>query len=84
MALVGEMSVMRQRLDTLERLIEARGGVTQAEIEAFEPDRAAAYDRGVLTKAYIARVMRGVQQAMEAMAADDAPVDDVIRALRES
>ena len=84
MALVGEVAVMRQRLDTLERLIEAKGGVTQAEIEGFVPDRAAAYERGVLTKTYVTRVMRGVQQAMEAMAADDAPVDDVIRELRES
>lgn len=84
MALVGEVSVMRQRLDTLERLLEAKGDVTQAEIEAFEPTREAAYERGVLTKAYITRVMRGVQQAMEAMASDEPGVDEVIRELRES
>ena len=84
MALVGEVSVMRQRLDTLERLLEAKGGVTQAEIEGFVPDREAAYERGVLTKTYITRVMRGVQQAMEAMAADDAPVDEVIAELRDT
>lgn len=84
MALVGEVSVMRQRLDTLERLLEVKGGVTQAEIEAFEPTREAAYERGVLTKAYITRVMRGVQQAMEAMANEEPGVDDVIQELRDS
>ena len=83
MALVGEVSVLRQRLDTVERLAEAKGGVTQAEIEAFVPDRDAAYERGVLTKAYIARVMRGVSQAMEAMAVEEKPVEDVSRELRE-
>lgn len=83
MALVGEVSVLRQRLDTVERLAEANGGVTQAEIEAFVPDKDAAYERGVLTKAYIARVMRGVQQAMEAMAVDEKPVEQVSRELKE-
>ena len=83
MALVGEVSVLRQRLDTAERLLDARGVLSRAEIEAYEPDRQAGYERGVETKAYIARVMRGVQQAMEAMAAEDKPVDEVIANLRE-
>jgi hypothetical protein len=83
MALVGEVSVLRQRLDTAERLLDAKGVLSRAEIEAYEPDREAGYERGVETKAYIARVMRGVQQAMEAMAAEDRPVDEVIADLRE-
>lgn len=83
MALVGEVSVLRQRLDTAERLLQAKGVLTKAAIEAYEPDRQAGYERGVETKAYIARVMRGVQQAMEAMAADDKPVDAVIAELRD-
>lgn len=83
MALVGEVSVLRQRLDTAERLLQDKGVLTRAAIEAYEPDRDAAYERGVETKAYIARVMRGVQQAMEAMAADDRPVDEVIAELRD-
>jgi hypothetical protein len=83
MPLVGEVSVLRQRLDTAERLLDAKGVLSRAEIEAYEPDREAGYERGVETKAYIARVMRGVQQAMEAMAAEDRPVDEVIADLRE-
>ena len=83
MALVGEVSVLRQRLDTVERLLDAKGLLARAEIDGYEPDRQAGYERGVETKAYIARVMRGVQQAMEAMAAEDKPVDDVIAELRD-
>lgn len=83
MALVGEVSVLRQRLDTVERLLEASGGPRQADIEAYVPDREAAYERGVITKAYIARVMRGVQQAMDAMAADDKPIEQVSQELKE-
>lgn len=84
MALVAELSVLRQRLDTVERLLEASGGPSRDAIEAYQPDADAAYERGVATKAYIARVMRGVQQAMEAMAAaDEKPVEDVSRELKE-
>jgi hypothetical protein len=83
MALVGEVSVLRQRLDTVERLLEAKGGINQSEIEAYVPNRDAAYERGVITKSYIARVMRGVQQAMEAVAVDEKPVEQVSQELRE-
>lgn len=83
MALVGEVSVLRQRLDTAERLLEGRGVLSQAEIEGYVADRDAAYERGVITKSYIARVMRGVQQSMEAMAVDEKPVEQVSQELKE-
>jgi hypothetical protein len=67
MALAGEVSVMRERLDTVERLLEAKGSITRADIEAYVPDKAAGAERGLLIKAYIARIMRGVQQDMEAL-----------------
>jgi hypothetical protein len=69
MALVGEVSVMRERLDTIERLLDAKGSLSRAEIEAYAPDKAAARERGLLTRAYIARIMRGVQQDLEALEA---------------
>ncbi len=83
MSLVAELSVTRQRLDTVERLLEKAGAVDRGAIDAYIPDREAGYERGVETKAYIARVMRGVQQAMEAMSAGDKPVEDVSRDLGE-
>jgi len=83
MALVGEVSVMRQRMDTIERLLDTKGVVSRDDIERFEPDAEGAYERGVQTKAYIARVMRGVQQAMEAMATEEKPVEEVSRELKE-
>ena len=83
MALVGEVSVLRERQDTIERLLEAKGTLNRADIEAFSPDGEAAYERSVATKAYIARVMRALQQELEAMAADDAPIEEVIQRLRD-
>jgi len=44
-ALLTELMVTRERLDTLERLIEARGLVPRADIDAYEPDEAAEAQR---------------------------------------
>ena len=67
--------------DTLERLLEARGTLTRAEIEQYVPDREAGRERGLATQAYIARIMRGFQQEVEAMAASDPPIMDVVERL---
>lgn len=83
MAVAGEVSVLRERLDTVERLLDQKGTISRADIEAYEPDRDAAYERGLLTKDYIHRVMRGVQQDMEAMAAAaEKPIPEVVEELK--
>jgi hypothetical protein len=69
MAAVQELAVARERIDTLERLLEAKGLVTRAEIEGFAPSAAIAAERGVWTQEYLARVLRIVQQEGEAIAA---------------
>lgn len=83
MALAAELAVTRERLDTLERLLEARGGPTRAEIEAYRPDRDAGYERGVATREYVARILRGVQQDMEALAEAEPPIEQVSAELRD-
>lgn len=84
LAVVGEVAVLKERLDTVERLLDAKGAITRADIESYEPDRDAAYERGLATKDYVARVMRGVQQDMEAMAAADRPIPDLVEELKRS
>lgn len=81
LALVGEHSVLRQRIDTLERLLEAVGAIERSKIEGFVPDKQAGEERGALVRELIARVMRGPQQQMEAMTRDEAPVEDISREL---
>jgi hypothetical protein len=84
MALVGEVSVLRERLDTVERLLDAKGSISRADIETYEPDRTAGHERGMLTREFIARVMRGVQQDMEALEELDTPsVEELSKAIRE-
>jgi hypothetical protein len=81
MALVGEVSVLRERIDTVERLLEAKGTISRADIDAWQPDRAAGEERGIATRAYIARVMRGFQQEVEALEAADPPITDWVEKL---
>jgi hypothetical protein len=81
MALVGEVSVLRERMDTVERLLEAKGTISRADIDAWQPDRAAGEERGIATRAYIARVMRGFQQEVEALEAADPPITDWVEKL---
>jgi len=84
MALVAEVSVVRERLDTVERLLDDKGFVSRSDIERFEPSRDAAFERGLKTREYIARVMRGVQQSMEAMQTDEPELEDVSKDIGNS
>ena len=81
MALVAEVSVLRERNDTLERVLQKAELLDRDDIETFVPSREEGLERGLATRAYIARVMRGFQQEVEAMAADDAPIMDVVERL---
>ena len=67
MAVVEELAVTRERLDTVERLLEASGGLTRADIEGFHPNAEEARERGLQHQEYIARVLRVLQQEREAL-----------------
>jgi ADP-heptose:LPS heptosyltransferase len=78
MALVQELAVARQRLDTLERLLQAKGVLTEREIEVYAPDTEAAAKRASWTQEYIARVLRIVQQENEAAVLPDEPASEEV------
>jgi hypothetical protein len=85
LAIAGEVSVLKERLDTVERLLDAKGTISRADIEAWQPTGDAAYERAVMAKEYVARIMRGVQQEMEAMqAAPERPMSELSIELRDS
>jgi hypothetical protein len=82
LALVGEVSVLRDRFDTIERLLDEQGTLRREDIERHVPDRAAGEERGEATRAYIARIMRGFQQEAEAMENPDPPVGEWVERLK--
>ena len=81
MAVVAEVSVLRERMDTVERLLEQKGTISRTDIDAYVPDRAESEERGLATRAYIARVMRGFQQEVEALENPDPPITDWVEKL---
>jgi len=72
MAVAQELAVMRERLDTVERLLETKG-ISREEIEAFQPTPEQADDRGRWMQEYLARIMRIYQQDIEALSRPDEP-----------
>ena len=83
MAVVGEVSVMRERFDTVERLLEDKGTLTRTDIENFTPDKQAAQERGEMIREYIYRVMRGPHQMVQELQQEEPPVEQVSRDLKE-
>ena len=57
MALLGEVCVLRERLDAHERLAAGRGMFDPAAVDAFIPDAAAAAARDTLRRETMARVL---------------------------
>ena len=79
LALVGEVSVMRERLDTIERLLDAQGTISRSDIETYAPDMEVGRERNLLIKEYLARIMRGVQQDMQSLAELEPAIENVIK-----
>jgi len=78
MAIAQEVAVMRERMDTIERLLEEKGSVTQADIESYAPPKAAAEERGAWTQEYLARILRIYQQEIEGLEKPDEPSSEEI------
>ena len=73
-ALLTELMVTRERLDTLERLVEAKGLVPRAAIDAFEPDEAAEAEREQIRETMSRHVF--YLQLQQAERAERKPVAD--------
>jgi hypothetical protein len=68
MAVATEVAVVRERMDTIERLLESKGVLLQSEIEGFVPTDQQADERQLWHARFAARIMRIVQQEVDAIA----------------
>jgi hypothetical protein len=75
MAVATELAVARERIDTLERILESKGIISRQEIAAFVPDDNQAQERQLWHAQYAARIMRIVQQEIQAVAHPENNVD---------
>lgn len=65
-AVATELAVLRERVDTIERLLEKNGSLVRADIENFR-DPQAHVERSEWQKEYVARIFRMLQQDREAL-----------------
>ncbi len=80
-ALAGEVAVMRDRIDTMERLAEAGLAPTRAAVDGFVPDAAVRAERDAWRDGFLDTVLRIVHQEREELeqrAADARPYDEAI------
>jgi hypothetical protein len=68
MAIATEVAVIRERIDTIERLLDVKGILKQSEIETFVPTDEQAEERQLWHARYAARILRIVQQELDAVA----------------
>ena len=61
-ALATEVSVLTDRFDTLERVLEEKGSVTRSDIESWEPDETAWAERREKREQLIRRLFRTVRE----------------------
>jgi hypothetical protein len=83
MTLAGELSVTRDRLDAVERLLERRRVLKVADVDAYEPTPEAEAAREARRQDYLDRVLRAVQAELEEVTGRDMPKsqDEVVAAV---
>ena len=69
-ALTGELAITRERLDTLERLVEKAAILARDDIESFEASPEQAEQRHGIRHRLIAKVFRPLRDAAERDAAN--------------
>lgn len=63
LALATEVSVLFDRFDTVERILDAKGVLTRADLESWQPDSNTEDDRTAKRDALIRRLFRSVHEA---------------------
>jgi hypothetical protein len=67
MALAGEVAVMRDRIDSLERMLEAGQPVSREALDNYMPDDTARAERDHWRARFLDIVLRAVHQEREAL-----------------
>ncbi|MEB3282240.1 MAG: hypothetical protein VKK42_25315 [Lyngbya sp.] len=67
LALAGEVSVLRERLDTLEKLLETKGILSPGEIETYQPDEKTSEHREQWRTEYISRLLRILEEEIDGL-----------------
>jgi hypothetical protein len=79
MGLAGEVSVLRDRLDTVERLAAEKGLFSQADIEAYEPSEQVLAERARIRQTMLGEITRVVSSEIEDLeGSGEAPYEQAV------
>lgn len=81
-ALATELSVARERTDTLERLLEKKRILSRDEIETYIPDQNTGRERQQQTLALTTRILRSLIQETQSMQANEKSVEEMVEYLK--
>ncbi len=83
MTLAGELSVARDRLDAVERLLEQKRVLRVADVDGYTPSPEAEQARERRRQQYLARVLRAVQAELEEVTGPGMPKsnDEIVEAV---
>lgn len=85
MGLVGEVAVLHDRNDTLERLLQTKGLVKQSEIDSFKPNVKVQEERAVWRKNYLSEILRIIESELEGQKSGDRdPYETTIKTVENS
>jgi hypothetical protein len=81
LSLVEEVSVLRDRIDSIERVAEQKQVFSSADVEGYRPDADVAAHRGERRMHYIERMLRDLFEEAAEMQADSRPAEyaDVVK-----
>ncbi len=71
MGLAGEVAVMRDRLDTIERLLENGKALRRRDIEMYKPNEEVTADRAAWRESFLGEILRIVEVEREALTESD-------------
>jgi hypothetical protein len=81
LTLMEELSVARDRIDTLERLLDDRGLLRQGDVDGFVPRPAARAQRAARRAGFVDRMMRAAQAELGTAASASDPHEEARRAV---
>lgn len=85
LALAGEVVVLRERLDAMERLLERGAPVTRTALDDFQPDAAVTAEREAWRERFLEVVLRSIHQEQEEYqrAAGESPYEAAMRLVEQ-
>lgn len=83
LVLAEELSVTRERADTLERLLFEKNIISSDLIESFVPDQEAALERQIRASEFASRLVRSVRQEIDSLSNDQKTTEEMAELLKK-